>query len=95
VLALWLSGRGVQSLVGAPGELLASLGRLSGLVSADLLLVQVVLTARVPLIERSYGQDEMARRHRLAGFYSFNLLTVHVGLIPPEAAPSNNIAENM
>jgi predicted ferric reductase len=81
VLALWLSGRGVQSLVGAPGDLLTSLGRLSGLVSADLLLVQVILMARVPMIERSYGQDEVARRHRLVGFYSFNLLMLHVGLI--------------
>src|SRR3954453_24234039 len=78
VMALWLSGRGVQSLAAGPADLLISLGRLSGLVSADLLLVQVILMARVPMIERSYGQDEVARRHRLVGFYSFNLLTVHV-----------------
>ena len=51
------------------------------LVAADLLLVQVFLMARVPMIERSYGQDELARRHRLVGFWSFNLLMVHVALI--------------
>jgi predicted ferric reductase len=81
VIALWLSGRGVQLLGAGPADLLTSLGRLSGLVAADLLLVQVFLMARVPMIERSYGQDELARRHRLVGFWSFNLLMVHVGLI--------------
>ncbi|TCC21558.1 ferric reductase-like transmembrane domain-containing protein [Kribbella sindirgiensis] len=81
VVWLWVSGRGVQTLLNGPADLLTSLGRLSGLVSADLLLVQVFLMARVPMIERSYGQDDLARRHRLAGFWSFNLLLVHIALI--------------
>jgi predicted ferric reductase len=81
VIVLWLSGRGVQLLTAGPADMLTSLGRLAGLVAADLLLVQVFLMARVPMIERSYGQDELARRHRLVGFYSFNLLMAHVGLI--------------
>ncbi|MGB8651658.1 MAG: ferric reductase-like transmembrane domain-containing protein [Mycobacteriales bacterium] len=81
VVALWLSGRGLQSLTGGVAEQLTSLGRLAGLVSADLLLVQVVLMARIPLVERSYGQDELARRHRLVGFWSFNLLLAHLALI--------------
>jgi hypothetical protein len=66
VLALWLSGRGAQLLTAGPADLLTSAGRLTGLVAADLLLVQVVLMARVPMIERSYGQDGLARRHRLS-----------------------------
>jgi predicted ferric reductase len=33
------------------------------------------------MIERSYGQDELARKHRLVGFWSFNLLLVHIVLI--------------
>jgi len=81
VIVLWLSGRGVQLLAAGTADLLTSLGPLSGLVAADLLRVQVFLMAPVPMIERSYGQDELARRHRLVGFYSFNLLMVHVGLI--------------
>jgi hypothetical protein len=64
VLTLWVSGHGVQSLATGPADLLTSLGRLSGLVAADLLLVQVFLMARVPVIERSDGQDELTRRHR-------------------------------
>jgi predicted ferric reductase len=81
VVALWLAGRGVQLLASKPADLLTSVGRLTGLVAADLLLVQVFLMARVPMIERSYGQDELARRHRLVGFWSFNLLIAHVILI--------------
>ncbi len=81
VAALWLAGRGVQLLTARPTDQLTSLGRLTGLVAADLLLLQVLLMARVPLIERSYGQDELARRHRLVGFWSFNLLILHVALI--------------
>jgi predicted ferric reductase len=81
VLSLWVSGRGAQLLTAKPADQLTSLGRLAGLVAADLLLLQVLLMARVPLIERSYGQDELARKHRLVGFWSFNLLLVHVVLI--------------
>jgi predicted ferric reductase len=81
VVALWMRGRGLQSLTASTGDQLTSLGRVTGLVAADLLLIQVLLMARVPLIERSYGQDELARRHRLVGFWSFNLLLCHIGLV--------------
>ena len=81
VAVLWVDGRGLQSLASTPAALLMSLGRLSGLVAADLLLIQVFLMARVPWIERSYGQDELARRHRLVGFWSLNLMLGHIGLI--------------
>ncbi|WP_088289532.1 ferric reductase-like transmembrane domain-containing protein [Kineosporia sp. A_224] len=77
VVGLWVAGGGLQDLGGwASG--LTSIGRLTGLVSADLLLVQVLLMARIPLVERSYGQDELARRHRLVGFTSFTLMAAHL-----------------
>ena len=82
VVAFWLAHRGFQDLgASAPGSALTSLGRLTGLVAADLLLVQVLLMARIPWVERSYGQDTLARRHRLVGFTSFVLMVAHVGLI--------------
>jgi len=77
VVALWVAGGGVQGLGGA-GTGLTSVGRLAGLVASDLLLIQVLLMARIPMVEASYGQDELARRHRLVGFTSFNLMVVHV-----------------
>src|SRR4051812_22695287 len=81
VTCLWVSGGGVQDLGGGPDDALSSLGRLTGLVAADLLLIQVLLMARIPIVERVYGQDELARRHRLVGFTSFNLMLAHVVLI--------------
>ncbi len=37
--------------------------------------------ARVPLLERAYGQDRLARIHRFVGFTSFNLMLTHIVLI--------------
>ena len=80
VVALWVRGGGIQELHSLAGGL-TTLGRLTGMVSAQLLLVQVLLMARIPLVERSYGQDELARRHRLVGLWSFNLMWAHLVLI--------------
>jgi predicted ferric reductase len=77
---LWIAGGGVGDLTGwATG--LTSLGRLTGLVASDLLLVQVLLMARIPVLERAVGQDRLAQLHRLVGFTSFNLMVAHIGLI--------------
>jgi predicted ferric reductase len=80
VVALWVRGHGVSDLAGMASGL-TSIGRLTGLVSADLLLIQVLLMARVPWIERAYGQDRLARRHRLVGFTSFDLMLAHIVFI--------------
>jgi predicted ferric reductase len=73
----WAADRGLQDLTGWASGLM-SLGRISGLVAAVLLLCQVVLMARVPLLERAFGQDRLARLHRLVGFTSFDLMVLHV-----------------
>jgi len=80
VTALWMSNGGLQDLQHLDTGF-TSLGRLTGLIAADLLLIQVLLMARIPIVERVYGQDELARRHRLVGFTSFNLMLAHVVLI--------------
>ena len=76
----WVRGGGVQDLGGWQSGLMSS-GRLTGLVASVLLLAQVALMARVPALEASFGQDRLARTHRLVGFTSFNLMLAHVGLI--------------
>jgi predicted ferric reductase len=80
VVALWVGHRGLQDLGGLASGL-TSIGRLTGLVAADLLLIQVFLMARVPVIERVYGRDQLARWHRLVGLYSFNLMLAHIVFI--------------
>ena len=76
----WAAGGGVRDL-SAWAAGLTSVGRLTGLLSADLLLVQVLLMARVPVLEHAYGQDLLARKHRIVGFTSFNLMLAHLVLI--------------
>jgi predicted ferric reductase len=57
---------------------LTSVGRLTGLWSADLLLVQVLLMSRLPPLENAFGRDRLARTHRLIGFASFDLMLAHI-----------------
>src|ERR1700712_3390715 len=81
VAALWVGkGGGPQGLGGGP-EAISAVGRLTGLLASDLLLLQVLLMARVPLVERAFGQDRLARWHRWTGFTSFHLMIAHVVLI--------------
>ena len=77
VVALWLNGGGIQGFreLGGPAT---EIGRLSGLVASYLLLIQVLLMARIPWLEGIWGQDVLARQHRLVGFLSFDLMLVHI-----------------
>ncbi|SDP38741.1 Predicted ferric reductase [Nakamurella panacisegetis] len=79
-IALWVRGGGIEHNVG-PGSVPSSLGRVTGLVASVLLLLQVLLMARIPWVERTWGQDVLARRHRLVGFASFHLMVAHIVLI--------------
>lgn len=85
VAALWVRGGGLQAIAaafsGAPADALDSLGRLTGLVAAELLLLQVLLLAGVPLFERGFGRDGMIRAHRIVGMWSFGLLSAHIVLL--------------
>jgi predicted ferric reductase len=79
VVALWVANGGITAL-GSAGDAVTSLGRLCGLVGSALILIQVFLMARVPVIEQAWGQDELARIHRLVGFTSINLVLAHIVL---------------
>ncbi|MBK9100654.1 MAG: ferric reductase-like transmembrane domain-containing protein [Austwickia sp.] len=80
VVAMWLAGGGLSGLTGTAAAI-TSLGRLTALLAANLMLLQVLLLARIPAVERSFGQDELVRSHRQLGFASFTLMVAHVGLI--------------
>ncbi|BFU44401.1 ferric reductase-like transmembrane domain-containing protein [Krasilnikovia sp. MM14-A1004] len=81
VTALWVRNGAVQQVAGGGWEAVAALGRLAGLWAADLMLLQVLLLARIPLVERAFGQDRLARWHRWTGFTSFHLMLAHIVLI--------------
>src|SRR3954454_11155169 len=73
----WVADGGLQDLTSWTTSLV-SIGRLSGLVASVLLLVQVLLMGRVPVLESAFGQDRLAHVHRLVGFTSFNLMVLHI-----------------
>ena len=81
VTALWVAGGGLQQILAGGAGAWSSLGRITGLLSADLLLLQVLLMARIPAAERAFGQDRLARWHRWTGFTSFHLMLAHIVLI--------------
>jgi len=81
VTVLWVSNGGVQQIAAGGADAVSAAGRLAGLWASDLLLLQVLMMARIPLVERAFGQDRLARWHRWAGFSSFWLLMTHIVLI--------------
>ena len=76
----WIADGGVTDLAHEVSGL-TSLGRLSGLWAADLLLIQVLLMSRLPPLEHAFGRDRLARIHRVVGLLSFCLMITHIVLI--------------
>lgn len=77
VIWLWLANQGIQKLSVNPA---ATLVLPTGLLASNLMLLQVLMVARIPIVERAWGHDLLVRRHRLAGFVSFWLMIAHVAL---------------
>ncbi|BAL90522.1 putative oxidoreductase [Actinoplanes missouriensis 431] len=76
--ALWVSNGGVREITGGGSAAITAVARLAGLWASDLLLIQVLLMARIPMVERAFGQDRLARWHRWTGFTSFWLMLAHI-----------------
>jgi predicted ferric reductase len=81
LVAYWWDVDGGIRDLGGRATGLTSAGRLTGLVASVLLLAQGLLMARLPVLESAYGQDRLARIHRIVGFTSFDLMVAHVVLI--------------
>src|SRR5438132_7168844 len=74
---LWVHGGNVTK-VHTTGEVFTSIARLTGLQSAYLALIQVVLLARLPALERIVGFDRLSRWHRWNGHVCIDLVIAHV-----------------
>jgi predicted ferric reductase len=74
---LWWHGGNVVGLK-RTSDVFTSIGRLTGLESAYLALVQVVLLARIPALERAVGFDRLTRWHRWNGHACIDLVVLHV-----------------
>lgn len=82
VVATWIGGGGPGDLTAGVGPALASVGRLAGLAAAALLLVAIALVARIPLLERSFGQAELTRVHRQLARVAAWLFVAHIVAVP-------------
>src|SRR5579875_751638 len=64
IVWLWAHGGNISAVHGT-GDLLTSLGRLTGLLGAYLALLQVLLLSRLPPLEGLLGFDRLTVWHRL------------------------------
>ena len=74
---LWVHGGNVAHLK-RTGDVFTSIGRWTGLEGAYLALVQIVLLARIPALERAVGFDRLSRWHRWNGHACIDLIVLHV-----------------
>jgi predicted ferric reductase len=80
VVGLWWLNTAGGALTGL-GQTVTAVGRVTGLLGAYLVLVQVLLMARLPWFERAVGQNRLAGWHRALGTSVVGLLCAHVLLI--------------
>lgn len=76
VVALWLRDGGLSE-----GGKLISIGLLTGLLGTYLVLVQLVLIARLPWLERTIGFDRLTVWHARNGRAAISLLVAHMVFI--------------
>jgi predicted ferric reductase len=91
VVALWFRHGGLATSSG-PGGALIAVGQITGLVGAYSVLLQLVLMARVPVLERYLGFDRLAWWHRWNGFASVTLILTHAVAITLGYAASGQIS---
>jgi predicted ferric reductase len=75
---VWLWVHGGNLTLRSSGDILTSIARLTGLLSAYLALIQVILLARVPALERLVGLDRLTVWHRWNGHACLDLVLAHV-----------------
>ncbi len=81
----WLTGAGALSLMfamGAPissvGDALTTIGRATGIVAGQMMMVQLILAARIPWVERRIGHDRALLMHGQLGRMGFFAMAAHV-----------------
>ncbi|GGF49455.1 oxidoreductase [Marmoricola endophyticus] len=77
---VWSRTQGLLATVAGLGTLSENDANFLGLLSLDLLLLMVLLLARLPWLERTWGRHVVVRLHRWLGIASLALMLGHVGL---------------
>ena len=74
-------------VLGGPGGIATTAGTLAALSGTYLCLLCLLLVARVPLLERSVGQDVLVGWHRTIAPWTLLLIGAHVVLVTPRLRP--------
>ena len=90
VVGLWWRQGGLSEVHDLAG-LLTSLGRLTGLLGAFLALVELLLLARIPVLD-AVGLERMARWHRVNGSACLALIAAHTVLITAGYALADDVS---
>jgi predicted ferric reductase len=90
VVGLWWRQGGIREIHDFAG-LLTSLGRVTGLLGAYLALVELLLLARIPVLD-ALGLERMSRWHRINGVACLALLVAHTVLITAGYALDDGVA---
>jgi predicted ferric reductase len=80
VISLFLADKGMSYFT-KPERITTGLGIVAGLVGTDLLLLMLVLAARIPLLDRTFGHDKLLALHRKLGKPVFYLIVAHMALL--------------
>ena len=75
-IALYLVSGGATAITDVDSALSAA-GIIAGLIGTDLILVMLVLAARIPIIDRTFGQDVAITLHRRLGKPALYLILGH------------------
>jgi predicted ferric reductase len=82
-IALFLADGGAVYFISltAWGDLARGIGIVLGLVGSDLLLVSLLLSARLPLLDRVFGHDKVIAQHRKLGKPVLYLILAHMAFL--------------
>jgi len=79
-VSLYLAYEGLRGLSSLP-DAVTTAGIIAGLVGTDLVLVMLVLAARIPVIDSTFGRDVVLAQHQKLGKPALYLLLAHGALV--------------
>ena len=91
ILFFWFTNSHYLIIGNKPGDFLIALGRLAGLLSEFLILVELLLISRFSSIEKVYGFDKLANLHKKIGLFLGIFIISHPFLLTLGYARLNNV----
>jgi len=91
ILYFWFTNSNYLITGSDPGDLLIALGRLAGLLTELLIIIQLFLISRFSFIEKEYGFDKLIGIHKKVGMFLGIFIIGHPILLTLGYAKLNNV----